>query len=677
MRDHAAPSGAEVRPRRVAFVSMPFHRSVMPPIALGILKSALAASGIGSVVYNLNLDLLPELDDSIDAALEHDVWLSNHVERGDLVGEWLFSPPDPDKDERYIDLLRVRGFGPERLALLRRLRARVDTYVAKWAQRVAGGGHDIVGFSSTFGRIRASVRLSEAIRQLAPGTRFLLGGAGSNTGMALAILEAFPVLDVVCHAEADDLIVSLVRALRGESGFSLDAVPGITYRRGAELVTQPSASVPPEIERTPLPDYDDYVEDVRALRSVWADLQDLPVWLPLETARGCWWGTRDRCTFCSFTSDRMVFRAKSTERVLRDVAALSSRYGLKRFLLVDNILSNEYFQTLLPRLADERRGYRFWWEVRPSPDREKAAAMARAGIFHAYLGVESLCTPVLRLMHKGTTGIGNVSAIKWLTAYGVQCSWNFLFSLPGERFEWYEEIARVIPRLMHLPAPRGPLRVGVERFSPLYAGARELGVQILGPTAYARLAFADVKPELLERFTFQFEHAFEGRAPDLDARILDLLTPLFLRWRESVDTRGCTLSIVDGPDESLLVEGPLLAPDRMLRVRGLLRRFLKGCESIRSERLLLAELAEDHPAAVAADPPLSAKAYARLLAELCATGGRIEDGPDVNLEDVVAVADARGWIYREGDRILSLPVDRSRYVGTGAFELEAALRRYQ
>jgi hypothetical protein len=134
---------------------------------------------------------------------------------------------------------------------------------------------------------------------------------------------------------------------------------------------------------------------------------------------------------------------------------------------------------------------------------------------------------------------------------------------------------------------------------------------------------------------------------------------------------------VDGADESVLIEGPLLAPDRILRVRGLLRRFLKGCESIRSESELLAQLAVDDLATEDPEPPLGSGAYRAVLEELGFTGVRPEDGPAVTLQDVAAVADARGWVYRESGRVLSLPVDQTRYVQSGPFQLEAAYRRYR
>jgi ribosomal peptide maturation radical SAM protein 1 len=674
---HAAdPGNVEQKPPAVAFVSMPFHRCTMPPIGLGILKSALSAVDLPSTIYNLNLDLLPELDETAEEALKLYEGISERFPSA-LVGEWLFARPEVDRDERYLDLLSSCGFGPDQLAVLRRLRSRVDDLVSHWAQRVAAGRHDIVGLSSSLGRTRANVMLAEAVRRLAPRTRILFGGLETSGDMGRALLEAFPVIDVVCHTEAEELIVPIVRALRGEPGYSLDALRGISYRRGDRLVTQMDGASPPDLERTPLPDYDDYFEHVNALRTSWDKDLDLPSYLPIETARGCWWGARQHCIFCSVNGDRIRYFSKSPGRVLTDLDALLAKHGVKRFLVVDNVLNNDYFRTLLPSLAELKKDYLLEWEVRPNLGRTKVAALSQAGVAWVQPGIESLSTPALRTMNKGTTAIDNIQAMKWLMAYQIKCTWNFLFSLPGEKLEWYDDVARVLPRLMHLDPPRGPHRIGVERFSPYFSQAQGMGIELLGPTAFARMAFDDVSDDLLERLVYDFDYEIRNRPPDLDARIRGILEPHLARWRESFEARGCTLSLVDGPDESLLVEGPLLEPDRILRVRGLLRRFLEGCETIQSERVLLERLAADGQAAEDFEPPLGPRAYGKLLDELCFTGIRPEEGPAVTLSDVVAVADERGWIYRESGRILSLPVDQTRYVKSGPFKLEAAYRRYR
>ena len=671
-----APPRNDIRAPSVALVSMPFHRCLMPPIGLGLLKAALSASHLASTVYNFNLAFLPELGETAERALEVDGLICEHLSRIQA-DEWLFAPEDPERDERYLALLANRGIPAEPLSLLRRLRARLSAVLDGWAARVVGGHHDIVGFSTSFGRTRANIRLAEAIRRLAPDTRIVLGGFAASGDMGRALLEAFPVVDLVCHTEADELMAPIVRALRGEPGWALAELRGISYRQGNRLTTHVDGFTHPDMEHTPLPDYDEYFEDVRALRAAWDNSLRLPYYLPIETARGCWWGSRRHCAFCSLNGDRMAFRAKTADRVLSDLDALHARYGVRRFVAVDNIFGHDYFRTLLPRLAERRSGYLLEWEVRPNLGRARVAALADAGVTFVQPGIESLSTPALRVMNKGTTAIENIETLKWLMARQIRCSWNFLYCLPGERLEWYAALAPVLRRLMHLGPPTGLSRIELQRYGPHFAQPEAAGIRVLGPVAALRLAFGDVPADLVERFAYDFDYEVAGRSADLDHAIVRLLAPLLEQWRDTFDRHGCTLSWVHGAGESLLIEGPLLAPVRVLRVRGLLRRFLKGCETIQPERDLLERLERDDDDSTDEEAPLGPKVYRRVLADVCFSGASPEDGPEVTLDDVVPIADARGWIYREAGRLVSLPVDQTRHVQSGQFELEAAYRRFQ
>src|SRR3954465_271775 len=39
----------------------------------------------------------------------------------------------------------------------------------------------------------------------------------------------------------------------------------------------------------------------------------------IETARGCWWGAKNHCTFCGLNGETMGFRAKSADRVMTEI----------------------------------------------------------------------------------------------------------------------------------------------------------------------------------------------------------------------------------------------------------------------------------------------------------------------------------------------------------------------
>ena len=660
-------------PPSVALVNMPFGVCRYPPLGLGLLKGALSAAGLRSTIYNFNLEILPELGANAEEALKVADLILTPVKA--LVGDWLFSMPDAFRDEDYTALLLDAGFEPRDVALFFDLRPRVGPWIDRWADRVVRGGHDIVGFSCLADRTRASVLLAEAVRARAPGTRLIAGGFSASGDMGLAMLEAFDALDLVCHAEGDELIVPIVEALRGKPGASLAVIRGISYRAGGRIVSQGGGARLAELEQLPLPDYDDYFAQVAALRASWDPALKLPAGLPVESSRGCWWGARSHCAFCSLNGDRVTYRAKKPGQVLRETESLRERHGATYFVVADNILSDAYFDTLLVDLARLRPKKAFSWEVRPDLTRSKVAVLVRAGVVSVQPGIESLSTAALRLMRKGTTAIQNVEAIKWLTAYGIRCEWNFLFSLPGERIEWYEEVARLIPRLTHLQPPSGLRHIALQRFSPLFVRAAAARLRVDGPSAATRTVFGDVRRELLDRMAYDFDYAIDGRPPGLDARIKAVLGPPIRGWREAYEARGCTLSMVHGPGESLLIVGPVFQPERLFRIGGLLRRLLRGCESACREHQLLEALADGSPGEAGGEPALGAAPYRQLIAELCSFGARPEHLPEAEIGNVVEWADERGWICRESGRILALPVNRTHGVESGAMMFDVARRR--
>jgi hypothetical protein len=277
-------------------------------------------------------------------------------------------------------------------------------------------------------------------------------------------------------------------------------------------------------------------------------------------------------------------------------------------------------------------------------------------------------------MRKGTSAIDNIQTLKWCLAYGIECNWNMLFSFPGERIEWYDAVAQAIPRLMHLPPPTGLFRTGLHRFSPLFERARAMGIKVLGPRPFMELAFADVRPDLVERLAFDFRYEIDGRPADLDERIKAMLKPLIARWRGTFAAEWCTRSIVHGPGESLLVEGPLLHPGRAFRLKGPPLRLLRACESIHREDRVLRLLADEPPAPVG-ELCLDERGYREAVEQICSSAIVPEEPDEVPPSALVAAAEHRGWLYREAGRLLSLPVNQAMLVRSPRFRFWAALRR--
>jgi len=105
----------------------------------------------------------------------------------------------------------------------------------------------------------------------------------------------------------------------------------------------------------PVPDYDEYFQRLAGCDG--SLLREIQVALPIETARGCWWGERRRCAFCGMTRGVARFRSRPPELVRSDIAALTRRHGVLRLAMVDNILAPTYRDSVLSELANSGEDY--------------------------------------------------------------------------------------------------------------------------------------------------------------------------------------------------------------------------------------------------------------------------------------------------------------------------------
>ncbi len=82
--------------------------------------------------------------------------------------------------------------------------------------------------------------------------------------------------------------------------------------------------------------------------------------------------------------------------------------------------TSRYFRTLLPLLAQAHLDLELDYELKTNLSRSQVELLKAAGVRAAQLGIESLATPVLRLMSKEVSAVQNIQTLKWLTASGME-----------------------------------------------------------------------------------------------------------------------------------------------------------------------------------------------------------------------------------------------------------------
>jgi ribosomal peptide maturation radical SAM protein 1 len=497
----------------VCLVSMPYASLSTPSVGLGLLKAALTDAGITTTVAYANLWFAE------NAGLARYELCASSAPTVFLMGEWTFAgaafaddPRREAKDEQYLRQLTeadalhgIRRRSDPGVTLeqdMRALRKAAIAFIDEAARRVLATGARIVGCTSTFEQHVASLALLRRVRELDPDVITMLGGANCETVMGEATHRCFPWVDYVVSGEADGIIARVCRMAlaQGRDIPSADVPAGVLapcHRQDARRGHRAQRALFSGLDELPVPDYADYFLALTD-SSLGASIRP---GIPMESSRGCWWGAVHHCTFCGLNGTGMAFRPKSAGRVLAEMDELEARHGISDFAMVDNILDMKYYTSLLPELA-KGNPRQLFYEIKANLTREHAVQLAQAGVRWVQPGIESLHTDVLALMDKGIKGWQNIQLLKWSCELGLRLSWAILWGFPGEKDEWYQDMASWIPALEHLQPPTGMSRLRYDRYSVYHEQAQQTGL-VLFPIG-AMSAVYPVGPADLDNLAYFF-----------------------------------------------------------------------------------------------------------------------------------------------------------------------------
>lgn len=348
-------------------------------------------------------------------------------------------------------------------------------YMDELIERYGLAKYQVVGFTSMFDQTVASIAMARRLKSHNPRIITIMGGASCEPGVGRVIAKRVDVMDFVFAGPALRSFPEFVDCLLGNDSEKCHRIRGV-YSRGS--LQQRNASDNPVIGeehdinlRLPLR-YDDFLD------SVFTKCPSVVPELFFETSRGCWWGEKAHCTFCGINGITMAFRSMSPENAIAQFSELFERYPtVQRFVAVDNILDVNYYSTVFPFLKPPE-GASIFYETRVINDEDHLRLLAQAGITRIQPGIEALSTAILTLMSKGTTVFKNLLFLKKVFNYGIEVEWNLLTGFPNEPSDVYEQYLRIIPLLVHLPAPVATFPVRFDRHSPYHKNPAEFGLNL-------------------------------------------------------------------------------------------------------------------------------------------------------------------------------------------------------
>jgi ribosomal peptide maturation radical SAM protein 1 len=569
---------AEVGMSRVLLVVPPFYFLDRPSLGVSLLKAGLSQRGIQSDVLYLNLQFADFAGLELYTAVTEARYMA-------VVGEWLFAgdlfgerarDPMPYVDQVLVGRYADRAIAEQLLAL----RERVPAFLESIASEVDWSQYGLVGVTSTFQQNCAGLALLQRIKRSFPGTATVIGGANCEGAMGAAMHELFPFVDYVCSGEGDRIFPRLVAAIL--AGRPAGGLPGIYARDQLNLLGESNrAPAVTNLDSLPYPDYDDYFEQLAASTVG----QKLAPILLFETARGCWWGEKHHCTFCGLNGEGMAYRSKSGQRAREEVDALVSRYDNTMVHVVDNILDFRYFASFLEELAERTFPPHFYYMTKANLTKDQVRLLARAGDRDITPGIESLSTPILRLMDKGVTALQNVRLLKWCAEVGIAPNWAILYGFPGEDPAEYDSMAELIPSLVHLPPPGGTNRIRLDRFSPNFDQAEARGFVNVRPAEAYRHIYPFPEHDLA-RLVWHFDYDYaDGRDPEA---YTSAFRAAIDRWR--LDYHNAQLELRDDGERLEIFDSRPCALRERTVIEGVARLAYLALDAGQTATAVLAEL---------------------------------------------------------------------------------------
>jgi radical SAM superfamily enzyme YgiQ (UPF0313 family) len=240
------------------------------------------------------------------------------------------------------------------------------------ADAIAALEPDVVGFTSLGCNFICTLKAAGYLKAARPDLPILVGGPHVSI-LHREVAAAFPQFDVVVRGEAEASLPPLLDALTSRR---FDDVPGVTFRRGSDVVETPQAPLLLDLDQLPWPAFDHYPIEQMGIRS-----------LRVEAGRGCPFD----CTFCSTASFfGRRYRLKSPERLVAELDFLHERYGISEFALMHDLftVSKAKVRDFCDAVADRDYGWRCSARM-DCVDADLLERMRDAGCRSIYYGVET------------------------------------------------------------------------------------------------------------------------------------------------------------------------------------------------------------------------------------------------------------------------------------------------
>ena len=284
---------------------------------------------------------------------------------------------------------------------------------------------DVLGLSLLTPAAPRAFELTRFLKEYLP-IPFIFGGPHASAFPQDCLKTGDP-RDIVVIGEGEATLVELLGRLYWRA--SIADVKGICYQADGKAVLTPPRPYIENLDTLPFPAR--HLFDMSRFTPLANNYRQLPA-TNMITSRGCPY----HCTFC-FEGGRggAHYRRLSPERAMEEVRQVVEEYGIREISFWDDnfVISKNWILAFCDQLA--KSGLGITWSCFSRVDRvtpELLQAMAKAGCWNIFYGLEAGCQELLDNIKKGTTLEQNRQAIAWSKNVGIETRASFMLALPGE-----------------------------------------------------------------------------------------------------------------------------------------------------------------------------------------------------------------------------------------------------
>ena len=263
----------------------------------------------------------------------------------------------------------------------------------------------------------------------ARGCRVLVNGPDSSDRPELYLNAG---AEAVLMGEGESTLARIAELRRDNPEARFDGVPGLALPGSGKSVHRTPARLHLRaLDALPFPAWQHI--DVESYRSAWRSKHGLFSW-NMATSRGCPYA----CNWCAKPTFGRGYEQRSPASVVSEMRGLKDTIAPDHIWFADDIfgLTPEWLHSFASEVMREQVRTPFTMQSRVNLMKSDAVdALADAGAFEVWLGVESGSQKILDAMDKGSDVEEIRVATRTLKRHGIRACWFIQLGYPGETWD--------------------------------------------------------------------------------------------------------------------------------------------------------------------------------------------------------------------------------------------------